>query len=68
MVLSFDGVTLLTQSTNLWCHLAWRLNKAGPACGCRTAGGTVGVRQPWALQGTLQSGGPSATVQHPEFL
>jgi len=41
---------------------------AAPARGCRTARGTVGVRQPWALLGVLQSGGPSATFQHPEFL
>lgn len=62
MDLSFDSVMLLTQSKNLWCHLALLVNKTGhsgggtetaaPPCDCYTGrdteGGAASLGTGWA--------------------
>lgn len=74
MDLSFDSVMLLTQSKNLWCHLALLVNKTGhsggetetaaPPCDCYTGRDTEGGRHHWAPAGRILVWRPSAMIQH----
>ena len=68
MVLSLDGVALLTQGANPWHHMAWPLNKAGHSGAGKALHLPVAAAQLGALLGVLRSGGPSATLRPPEFL
>lgn len=61
MVLSFDGVTLLTQSKSLWCHLARPIHKSGHSGAGKTLHLPVVATQLGALGGAASLGAPGHT-------